>query len=315
MPLLSQSSPRAAFVVPSPHAAKVQSASQAILSPAASHSSPVAGLVKPSPHEGNVQSESHATSFPPPVSHCSPAVALTIWSPHCCSVQLALQFALSVPSSHCSPASTSTRLLPQVSLDWQSARQPSPDTLLPSSQNSPLSMEPLPQLSSRQFWLHPSPPSKLPSSHASLRAVSSSPLPQVSLERQSARQPSPDTLLPSSQTSSGSRVPLPQVVLAKQSAVQLSSLRTLPSSQISPGSTTPFPQVPMIHAVPSKVHWVPTGQRSPVWAQTVVSVSKQALRETRAHAANTAASHGPAYGRLTMRYPNKLIFVILRSQY
>ncbi len=60
--------------------------------------------------------------------------------------------------------------LPHVSSDLQSAEQPSPETLLPSSQTSPFDL-------------------------------STMPLPHASFDLQSAEQPSPSLLLPSSQTS------------------------------------------------------------------------------------------------------------------
>ena len=68
------------------------------------------------------------------------------------------------------------------------------------------------------------------------------PLPQISRLLQSLEQPSPLILLPSSQTSPGSRRPLPQNS-TWQVGPQPSPLTVLPSSQASPGSTTPSPQI------------------------------------------------------------------------
>src|SRR4029077_13167873 len=63
----------------------------------------------------------------------------------------ALLFA--APASHCSPFAVSTIELPQVSFDLQSLEQPSPETVLPSSQTSPLvlSSTPSPQRCGAQF--------------------------------------------------------------------------------------------------------------------------------------------------------------------
>src|SRR5438552_3256818 len=86
----------------------------------------------------------------------------------------------------------------------QSLRQPSPPTLLLSSQVSPvaISKTPLPHVSSlRQSALQPSPPRLLPSSQRSPTATSTTPLPHVSSLLQSALQPSVSAVLPSSQIS------------------------------------------------------------------------------------------------------------------
>src|SRR5436305_1850028 len=104
-----------------------------------------------------------------PSSHCSPCSGSTTMSPHACSLQVVRHaasglFELPVPRSHCSNI-VSTMPLPQTSSDRQSAEQPSPEMLLPSSQTSP-------------------------------RAVSTTLLPHTSVDLQSAEQPSPDTLLP-----------------------------------------------------------------------------------------------------------------------
>src|SRR5690242_16217676 len=81
----------------------------------------------PLPHTGSVQS-------------CSHAVPSTF-----------------EPLSHCSPFCASSIALPQVSCDWQSGEQPSPATLLPSSQTSPTSSRPLPQPAGKH-----SPPKHVP---------------------------------------------------------------------------------------------------------------------------------------------------------
>src|ERR1043165_550964 len=59
----------------------------------------------------------------------------------------------------------------------------------------------LPQISNVQRAEQPSPSAWLPSSHCSRIAMSSNPLPQISLDLQSLEQPSPSWVLPSSQTS------------------------------------------------------------------------------------------------------------------
>ena len=132
----------------------------------------------------------------------------TIASPH--ARQLAVRAArrvrrvgVAAPRSHCSPI-VSTMPLPQTSRDLQSDEQPSPETVLPSSQTSPrpLSRTPLPQTSvDWQSAEQPSPRAVLPSSHSSPASMSTTPLPQVSSDLQSPEQPSPLWLLPSSQTS------------------------------------------------------------------------------------------------------------------
>src|SRR5438874_2491312 len=107
-------------------------------------------LTTPSPHSGRVQSGSHV------------------------DVKTLL------PGSHASPGSMMP--LPQLSFDWHFALQPSPLTLLLSSQVSPvaISKTPLPHVSSlRQSALQPSPPRLLPSSQRSPTATSTTPLPHV----------------------------------------------------------------------------------------------------------------------------------------
>src|SRR5262245_3478936 len=116
-----------------------------------------------------------------------------------------------LPSSHTSPAATSSVSLPQPSADWQSAAQPSPLSVLPSSQTSSTSLMSLPQVSSDlQSDEQPSPLSLSPSSQTSPAASSSTSLPQVSSDEQVALQPSPSMMLPSSQISPESRLALPQ---------------------------------------------------------------------------------------------------------
>src|SRR6185312_3145297 len=154
----SHCSPATTLRMPSPHAASVQLALQCPVSTPSSHSSPRAWLILPSPQKAMVQSRLHV------------AVSVGQSLPH------AAVSARSVPGSHCSP--TSTVPLPHFSSDLQSAEQPSPEAVLPSSQTSPLT-------------------------------VSTMPLPQVSFDLQSAEQPSPGALLPSSHTSPLPASPLP----------------------------------------------------------------------------------------------------------
>jgi hypothetical protein len=82
---------------------------------------------------------------------------------------------------------------------------------------------------------------------------------------QSAEQPSPSTLLPSSQASPGSSTPSPHGGV--QSAGHPSPERVLPSSQASPGSSLPLPHVTRMQIRPSLVsaHCEPGGHtpRSP----------------------------------------------------
>ena len=88
----------------------------------------------------------------------------------------------------------------------QSGPQPSQRVVLPSSHCSPGSVRPLPHIrTERQSGAQLGVPSQI-----SPREVSTMRLPQVSLERQSERQPSPERLLPSSQTSPMSTRPSPQ---------------------------------------------------------------------------------------------------------
>ncbi len=86
----------------------------------------------------------------------------------------------------------------------------------------------------------------------------------LSSVRQSAEQPSPSSVLPSSQASPGSRTPSPHGGV--QSAGQPSPERVLPSSQASPGSSLPLPQVKRIHvfASPMSAHRSPGGHMPPL---------------------------------------------------
>ena len=178
--------------------------------------------------------------------------------------------------SQASSASQSIMPLPQLSSLRQSLEQPSPPSLLPSSQASPSSSTPSPQLAPMNLQLLPhwGSVSMFGGSQSSSVTQSTIPLPQVSSDRQSLEQPSPSSQLPSSQTSPGSTKPLPQYISwhkgehlasssggsqassASQSIMplpQLSSLRQsleqpsppslLPSSQASPSSSTPSPQL------------------------------------------------------------------------
>jgi hypothetical protein len=89
--------------------------------------------------------------FAPPRSQTSDSVRLSmIASPQRGSLQSARHgafavFALFAPASHCSPFAESMMPLPQPSVDLQSAEQPSPEVVLPSSHASPVSVMPSPQ--------------------------------------------------------------------------------------------------------------------------------------------------------------------------
>src|SRR5439155_1120774 len=79
------------------------------------------------------------------------------------------------PASHCSPFAVSTMLLPQVSFDLQSAEQPSPEVVLPSSHASVGSLIMSPQRPGRQFGRHAAPglfEFAAPASHSSPNALS-----------------------------------------------------------------------------------------------------------------------------------------------
>src|SRR5262245_11444687 len=112
--------------------------------------------------------------------------------------------------------------LPHSSVDLQLAAQPSPPTTLPSSQISPMSVSvtPLPQSANLQVALQKTPEvgSTLPGGSQSSflgslpgNGLSTLPLSQRSSDLQSAEQPSPSMLLPSSHFSPSSTWKSPQV--------------------------------------------------------------------------------------------------------
>src|SRR5262245_29047725 len=124
--------------------------------PLLSHCSPAVAFTFPSPQISGAQSALQVFDSPPS-SLTSAAWVFMILSPQKATVQLELQVMDSVPVSHCSPLSTTS--LPHFSSDLQSAEQPSPSRLLPSSQISPLvtSRKPLPHFSfDLQLALQPS---------------------------------------------------------------------------------------------------------------------------------------------------------------
>ncbi len=88
------------------------------------------------------------------------------------------------------------------------------------------------------------------------------PLPQRSVDLQSAAQPSPSTVFPSSHTSPAiaSGMPLPHFSFDLQSASQPSPSTMLPSSHTSPGSSWPLPQSLRMQTSWFFAHWVPAGQ-------------------------------------------------------
>ena len=115
---------------------------------------------------------------------------------------------------------------------------------------------------------------------------------------QSAEQPSPSTVLPSSHASPGSRTPSPHG--AMQSAGQPSPERLLPSSQTSPRSSRPLPQVPTTQILPSGVvPWVSMhcspGGHTPPFAQVCDASRKQpACTPSMDMASHTQATLGHA---------------------
>src|SRR5688572_317562 len=168
-------------------------------------------LTRPSPHTLILQSAVQSLSSPFsdwPRSHCSPGSTMPL--PHARSErQSGPQFGPG--GSQTSPICVSTTPLPQLSVDLQFDAQPSPPTVLPSSQASPQSLMLLPQISiDVQSSEQPSQLSSLPSSQISPPAALRTPSPHDSLERQSAEQPSPSMMLPSSHVSPGATTPLPQ---------------------------------------------------------------------------------------------------------
>ena len=121
----------------------------------------------------------------------------------------------------------------------QSALQPSPEVVLPSSHSSSSSLRPSP---------HGEAQPEVPT--------------QTGSARQSALQPSPPKTLPSSHDSSPSRTPSPQTVgwqatpgvgqaepgSTRHASLQPSPGMSLPSSQVSPPITMPSPQIGMQRA-------------------------------------------------------------------
>src|SRR5262249_43678997 len=112
-----------------------------------------------SPQRGTWQSGQHrsaASSWSMPASHCSPCFGSLIPSPHLGSLQFvrhceSAAFEFIAPRSHCSLI-VSMMPLPQTSSERQSDEQPSPLTVLPSSQTSPnnTSVTPLPHTSTER---------------------------------------------------------------------------------------------------------------------------------------------------------------------
>src|SRR6185312_13310137 len=254
-----------------------------------SHCSPATTLTMPSPHADRVQLPLQCAVWTPS-SHCSLRARSILLSPQKATVQSRLQLPDSVgqslphdavsarsgPGSHSSPLSTVP--LPHFSSDLQSAEQPSPDAVLPSSQTSPLmvSTMPLPQVSfDLQSAEQPSPETLLPSSQTSPLQVSTMPLPQVSSDLQSAEQP-PQLVLsaPLSQTSPFdlSTMPLPQLSFDVQSAEQPSPSTMLPSSQTSPAAVSmrPLPHRVLMQTSWLAAHVVPAGQTRPFLHCTLV---------------------------------------------
>src|ERR1043165_9148598 len=88
------------------------------------------------------------------------------------------------------------------------------------------------------------------------------PLPQISVDLQSAEQPSPAAVLPSSQSSPGSIVWLPHTSFL-QDAEQPSPSRTLPSSHSSPESMIALPHGVTMQSCWLAAHAVPSGHENP----------------------------------------------------
>ncbi len=151
----------------------------------------------------------------------------------------------SVPQSQPSPVATSTTPLPHASRDWQSALQPSPERVFPSSHTSAPSVTPLPHISTKQLGPQPSPATVFPSSHSSPVARSTTLSPQEG-GVQSVRQASGTTSAfagPSSQSSLASVTPSPQwakAQLVRQASATV-SLFALPLSHSSNSSISPSP--------------------------------------------------------------------------
>ena len=257
--------------IPLPQPVSLQVAVQPPTGSGGSHSSPATQSVMPLPQLSSLR-QSELQPSPPselPSSQTSPGSVSPL--PQYMNWHDGEQSLAGPGGSHSSPASQSTMLFPHCSLLWQSALQPSPPAVFPSSQSSPASTAPLPQAISvhdgEQLLAGPG------GSHSSPASQSMMPLPQLSSLAQSDEQPSPPAQLPSSHTSpaswtplpqymathsaeqlaaasggshsspaSESIMPLPQLSLLPQSAEQPSPETLLPSSQTSPGSTTPLLQ-------------------------------------------------------------------------
>ena len=260
--------------MPLPQSITWQSAAQVamVAGSAGSQGSPASQSVIPLPQVSSLRQSPEQPSLPSLLPSSQTSSPSMIPLPQPAVTQPARHPAAAFGGSHSSPASQSTMPLPQDSLLWQSAPQPSPPSLLPSSQTSPPSTIPLPQYMDWQVTEQPL--AGFGGSHSSPASQSTMPLPQDSLLRQSAEQPSPETLAPSSQTSPASTsllpqymtpqtaeqllaasggshsspaaqsvVPLPQDSSLRQSAEQPSPPAVLPSSHTSPASSSSLPQV------------------------------------------------------------------------
>ena len=143
-----------------------------------------------------------------------------------------------------------TSVQSQLGSRWQSAEQPSPEVVLPSSHSSSGSLRPSPHGevqpmvpwhtgSDRQSAVQPSPPITLPSSQDSLPSLIASPQTvgwhsvfgvgqaNPGSTRQMSLQPSPGVMLPSSQVSRPRSMPSPHT--GRQ--------RAPPAGQVQPGSS------------------------------------------------------------------------------
>jgi hypothetical protein len=141
---------------------------------------------------------------------------------------------LSPPRSHCSIRLACSKPSPHFGLAQMSVQPSSLSPFLPSSQTSPGSGLLLPQASSSQVALQPSPASTFPSSQASPGPTAASP---QTLSVQSSLQALPGPLsLPSSQTSLPPslfhRLPSPQVASWQVEVQAPLSLLSAPASQL-----------------------------------------------------------------------------------
>jgi hypothetical protein len=251
----SQASGVAVFRMPSPQTRSVQSTSQvAVGSVAASQASPA--LTTPFPHAEPVQtlkpfagpvqlnagaSTRHVLEQPSPLnvlpsSQVSVDAGLRLPSPQTLVVQLLLHVAEgSVVASHCSVGEPTERTRPSPhTAIWQKPlgsgfTQPSVSSVLPSSQASPVLRVLLPQM----------PPVQVVSALAGVAQVNPGVVPTSSVQVE--LQPSPLTVLPSSQASGVAvfRMPSPQT-RSVQSTSQV-AVGSVAASQASPALTTPFP--------------------------------------------------------------------------